>query len=317
MVTEFGEGQVTEAAIRLPARLPRTERMRQLQLALGAIWLLDGLLQYQPFMFGKGFPQMLTGAAQGNPALVARPITWSATLIGQHLALTNAAFATIQVAIGLGIAFRPTVKPALIASVGWSLAVWWLGEGLGGILTGNASPLAGAPGAVVLYALLAILLWPGGRDDESFPAGQAVGRRAAHATWLGTWLAMAALALLPGSVAPHSLSDSIAEMAQGQPAWLAWLDSHAASAIGGHGLAVEIVVAVVLAAIAAAIYRWPRAAVAAALAFALIAWLAEGTGGLLTGTATDPDSGPLLALLALAYWPSTRTGPAQTRSAGQ
>jgi hypothetical protein len=38
--------------------------------------------------------------------------------------------------------------------------VWWLGEGLGGIFTGLASPLTGGPGAAVLYALLAVLIWP-------------------------------------------------------------------------------------------------------------------------------------------------------------
>ena len=40
---------------------------RALQLALGALWLLDGMLQFQPSMFGRGFPHMLTGSAQGNP----------------------------------------------------------------------------------------------------------------------------------------------------------------------------------------------------------------------------------------------------------
>jgi len=30
----------------------------------------------------------------------------------------------------------------------------------------------------------------------------------------------------------------------------------------------------------------------------------EAFGQILTGGATDPNSGPLLALLALAYWPS-------------
>ena len=32
-------------------------------------------------------------------------------------------------------------------------------------------------------------------------------------------------------------------------------------------------------------------------------WVAEDFGGVLTGTGTDVNSGPLLALLAAAYWP--------------
>jgi hypothetical protein len=43
-------------------------------------------------------------------------------------------------------------------------------------------------------------------------------------------------------------------------------------------------------------------------------WIAEGLGGILTGGGTDPNSGPLLALLALAYWPLAGSRPAATRS---
>ena len=142
---------------------------RALQLALGALWLLDGMLQFQPSMFGRGFPRMLAGSAHGNPAVVARPITWSAGIIGHHVVALNALFAAIQLLLGLGIAWRPAVKFALAGSVAWSLAVWWLGEGLGGVLAGTASLVNGAPGAVLLYALLAVLLWPADRPPADRP----------------------------------------------------------------------------------------------------------------------------------------------------
>src|SRR5579864_9309477 len=93
---------------------------RKLQLALGVIWVLDGILQYQPSMFTKSFPAMLAASARGNPAVVAGPITWSASLIDHHVVVLNAAFATIQLALGLGIAWRPTVRLALAASIAWS-----------------------------------------------------------------------------------------------------------------------------------------------------------------------------------------------------
>ena len=63
---------------------------RKLQLALGVIWVLDGILQFQPAMFTKAFPAMLAGTAAGQPAFVASPITWSATLITHHLVVLNA-----------------------------------------------------------------------------------------------------------------------------------------------------------------------------------------------------------------------------------
>ena len=97
------------------------------------LWLLDALLQFQPFMFGHGFAQMLAGSAAGNPGIVARPVTWSAGFIDHHVAVLNAIFAVIRLLLGLGIAVRATVRLALAASVAWSLAVRWLGEGFGGL----------------------------------------------------------------------------------------------------------------------------------------------------------------------------------------
>ena len=161
---------------RVAARDPR----RALQLALGALWLLDGMLQFQPSMFGHGFAQMLAGSAQGNPAVVARPITWSAGLIGHHVVALNAIFAAIQLLLGLGIAWRPALKVALAGSVAWSLAVWWLGEGLGGVLAGTASPVDGAPGAVLLYGLLAVLLWPAAIWPPAAPP-------CARSPWASLW----------------------------------------------------------------------------------------------------------------------------------
>jgi hypothetical protein len=43
-----------------------------------------------------------------------------------------------------------------------------------------------------------------------------------------------------------------------------------------------------------------------------VIWVAgQDLGGILTGTETDPSSGPLLILLVLAYWPM-RTDGART-----
>ena len=205
--------------------LAELDLRRTLQLALAVIWLLDGVLQYQPSMFTSDFPRMLAGTSSGNPAVVASPITWSATFIDHHLVAVNAIFATIQLALGLGIAWRPTARLALGASVAWSLGVWWFGEGFGSVLTGTASPVNGAPGAVILYALLAVLLWPADRDPAApFVAGRAVGRGVARGLWLVLWASLAFFALQPASRAPRAIGGMISDMAAGQPGWLAWID---------------------------------------------------------------------------------------------
>lgn len=295
------------AAHAKPARRTLDAR-RALQLILAAIWLLDGVLQYQSFMYTKAFAQMLAAAADGNPSVIARPITWDATLIGHHLAPLNTTFATIQLLLGIGIAFRPTVRAALAASIAWSVAVWWFGEGLGGVLNGTASPLNGAPGAVILYALLAVLLWPSDRSAAApFTAARAVGAGVARALWLVLWLSLAYFTLTPANRAPQALNGMIGGMASGNPGWLSAAVRGAASLVAGQGLVASIALAAALVVIAVGVWLPPaaaRATLVLAIVVALLIWVfAEAFGMILAGGATDPNSGLLLVLLALAYWP--------------
>jgi len=294
---------------------------RVLQLALAGIWLLDALLQYQSFMFSKGFSQMLAGTASGNPGVVASPINWNATLIAHHAVLLNSIFATIQLLLAIGIAWRPTVRLALAASIAWALGVWWFGEGLGMVLTSSASPVNGAPGAVIIYALLAVLLWPTDREKPApFTAGRAVGVPIARALWLVLWLSLAYFALLPGNRAPQALNGMIAGMESGEPGWLAALDRAAASLVAHQGLAASIVLAAALVIIAVGVCLRPSAAKATlvlAIVVSAVIWVfGEAFGMILAGGATDPNSGLLLILLALTYWPVRVTAtPARTTPA--
>ena len=306
------------------ASIPRTavDGRRALQLGLAAVWLLDGVLQYQSWMFTKAFGQLLAGAASGNPAVIARPITWDAHLVEHYPVLLNAVFATIQLLLGLGIAWRPTVRVALGASIAWSLAVWWLGEGLGGVLATPDSAVAGGPGAVILYALLAVLLWPASRPSPSTPpfvAARAVGAPVARALWLVLWGSMAVLQLLPVNRAPQATHDDITAMAAGEPRWLAALVNGTGSLTAHRGLAFSIGLAVVFGLLAVGVYLPApavRVTVAAAVAAGLLIWIpGQAFGGILAGGMTDPNSGPLLVLIALAYWrPRQAPGPAPTKA---
>ena len=294
---------------------------RLLQLALAGIWLLDGVLQYQAFMFSKDFSGMLSDTAAGNPGVVARPITWNASLVQHHLVLLNTIFATIQLLLGIGIAWRPTVRVALAASIAWSLGVWWFGEGLGMVLTGDVSPVNGAPGAVILYALLAVLLWPADRPGKPAPfvAARAVGAPVARALWLVLWLSLAYFALLPGNRAPQALHGMIAGMEDGEPGWLAALDRGAVSLVAHQGLTASIVLAVALVIVAVGVYLPAPAArgtLVLALVVAAVIWVfGEAFGGIMTGGATDPNSGLPLVLLALTYWPTRAVILAPVRTA--
>jgi len=290
-----------------------SDARRVLQLALAGVWLLDAVLQYQSFMFTKAFGQMLAGTSAGNPGAVASPINWDARLVEHHTVVLNAIFATIQLLLALGIAWRPTVRLALGASIAWSLGVWWFGEGLGGVLAGTASPLNGAPGAVIIYALLAVLLWPADRGGKPAPftAARAVGAPVARALWVVLWLSLAYFALLPANRAPQALNGMIAGMESGEPGWLAAIDRAAASLVAHQGLAASIVLAVALVIIAAGVFLPPpaaRATLVLAVVVAAVIWVVgEAFGAILAGGATDPNSGLLLILLALVYWPAGTT----------
>jgi hypothetical protein len=230
-------------------------------------------------------------------------------LIEGHPTWTNAAFASVQVFLALGIAWRPTVKAALAASVVWSLGVWWVGEGLGSVLAGSASPVSGAPGAVIIYALLAVLLWPA-QAERGFVAAGSIGVRSARLAWLVVWGSLAYFAVQAANVTAQGLHDMLAGMTAGEPGWLAALDHAAASLLANQGALTSAALAMMLGVIAVGIFGPEpavRAVVVLAGVVALVIWvIGENLGGILTGSGTDPNSGPLLILLAAAYWPSGR-----------
>jgi hypothetical protein len=289
------------------------DRRRVLQLVLASFWLLDAVLQLQPFMFSRAFGfSMLGPTAAGNPSVIAHPIIDVSRSIGHHPVGADTAFVVVQLLLAFGIAWRPTVRLALAASVVWALLVWWLGEGLGGVLASSADPLTGAPGAVILYAALAILLWPADRGGSApFVAARPVGVTVARVVWVTIWGSLAGLALL--GYPARRTANLFSAMSVGEPGWLADLDRHVAHLAAGHGLLIATVACVVLAGVALGIFlpAGPaRAVILVAVAAGLGIWVVgEDLGTLLSGSATDPNTGPLLVLLAAAYWPLRRAAP--------
>ncbi len=278
-----------------------SDSSRALQVALGFVWLLDGALQFQPFMYGRGFTHVLTGLEAGQPHWLASSIHTAAHLFGASSAFNTLA-ALAQVVIGLGLLYRPTVKPAIVASIAWSIAVWWFGEGFGMLLAGTANPLTGAPGAVLLYAIIALAVWPNQR------AGGLLGVRGTRAVWAAVWLVMAWAWLLPANSTANATANGIAS-APGS-GWLRSLQTAAATGATGHGDAIAIVLALVSAAIGVTVARnWhPRPFLALAIVLNVGYWvIGQGFGGIFyTNSATDLNAGPLFVLLAFVLLSLTR-----------
>ncbi|HUN36830.1 MAG TPA: hypothetical protein VMU95_32945 [Trebonia sp.] len=295
------------------------DRRRALQLVLGGIWLLDAALQYQPFMFTEGFvSQIIQVNTTGNPAVIADPITWSAGVMAQHILVYNAMFATLQLLIAVGLLYRPTVKVALAMSILWAVAVWWIGEGLGDILTGSASPAMGAPGSAIIYALLALLAWPteleGARPSRVTALTRPDGAPA-QAVWALLWGSLAGFALLPANRSPSTVAAMLSGMQAGEPGWIRALDRFLSNVLGQHATLAAITIAVLCLLVAAAIIskRLDRAAVIIAVILGAAFWVTEDFGAIFTGQGTDPGSGPVLIVLAAAFWPSARKSGGRER----
>ncbi len=295
---------------------------RRLQIGLGLLWLLDAALQFQPYMFTKDFPnQVITPTGQGSPGWVEHPVSWAAHLLAGHIVLLNAVFALGQLGIAAGLFYRPAVRLALAASIAWSLSVWWLGEGLGGMLAGAVSPLQGAPGAVLVYLLVAVLVWPSRALDPHRPSvatASPLGPTGARLVWLTLWAVLALETLQPNDRSPTALHDLVAGNTDGEPEWIKGIDGWAARLLNYRGTEVSIVLAVLFAVVAAGVFtRLPlKPVLVLAVLLSLTIWVAgQDFGALATGHATDPNTGPVLALLAATFWPVTYHPPASPTSA--
>ncbi len=290
-----------------PAWSPPTDRSlltrRSLRFALGILWLLDGLLQLQPYMFTKGFAQqIITPVAAGQPFFVAAPVRWNAALIGTHPALFNSVFAGVQLALGIGLLCTRTSRAALVASMVWAGGVWYAGEGLGGLAGGHVSALVGAPGAALLYGILALAAWPGPPTPRPGPS-TTPGRPPPWilGVWATLWIGFAALNLIPGN-GPSALRSDLSSNAATVSPWLADLDHGMAAVIHGAGAGVLLVtVQLAIGVLALRRGRLQRGALWAGIALALLYWAGgQSFGQLFSGQATDPNTGPLLALVGVA-----------------
>jgi hypothetical protein len=302
--------------------------IRNMQIALGLLWLLDGILQLQPRMFTSAFANnVIAPAAQGEPGFVYALMHFALHLVLLQPAWFNALFALIQLSLGTLIIYKKTTKFGLIASAVWAFIVWSFGEGFGGIFSGHTLLLIGAPGAAVLYLLLALSLLPKKDRLNASPRYWLV------FVWLCIWLGGGIYQLLPGQDNARNIGSIISSNAAGAPGWLASLDSHVGKWIIGlghysfdsHPVMVQMAgmsmsapvssgsshpgyllilgLALVQLLIGLGVLFpgiWRRIMIIAGSILALAFWvLGQNMGGFYSGTMTDPNSGPLFVLLGL------------------
>ena len=287
---------------------------RTLQIALGLLWLLDGMLQLQPNLFGMAFAtNVILPSAQNQPGLLSGAITHVAHLVAVQPAVVNALFAAVQILIGVGLLIRDTVKPALVVSFVWGLGVWTLGEGVGMLFTGSASPFSGAPGAALLYVVVGLVVWPRVRvPGTPAPRGPAaaeglLGERGGKAVWALLWIGMGALWLLPVNRAPGAIAGMMSGAAMGEPGWLSHLEMRASGIFSGGGTSIAVAAALVSVAIGLGplLTKHTSLFLVAGIALSLDYWVfGQAFGQIFTGNGTDPSTAPVVVLLAFTLFPN-------------
>jgi hypothetical protein len=309
---------VSVARTRSGAR--RLVSARGIQIALGLVWLLDGLFQFKSFMFTHSIvTEVFEPAMHGQPSFIGDPMRTFADFYGRDLTLWNSLSGEIQLVIGLGLmCSKRLVKPALTVSFAWAIFVWWFGEGFGG-LTSNTlpSPLMGAPGAVILYAIVGLLVWPTEKAEDCSPAAPGpLGDSGGLYFWSGLWAISAGLWLANVNRAKEATHGMISEMAAASPHWLAKIQDSLAKHTVGHGSTIAIVLAVVSLAVAIGVWTpLRRPALAIGIVVSLAYWLyGQDLGGpFWNESATDVNAGPLFVLLALALVPAAQPAASRER----
>lgn len=300
-----------------------------IRIAVGLIWVVDGVLQLNPSFFTAAFiHNEIQPASVGSPALLRSLVHVLSSLFLINPGLFNGIIAAVQIVIGLAIIVKASSKWGLASSIVWGSFVWLVGESAGGLFMPGNSLFMGFPGAALLYVVIAaaLLYYYSSRKDAAF--------NILVVAWLVIWIAGMFYQLTPGASTRSIQHISHSNIALA-PEWLKPLDkssavflsaidkrqpvksvtsmsmngasmSMAQSSVSSSGSAYAMVLILAIAdlviAISVLLKGWPRrAGIILGMLFSLLFWsILQNFGGIFTGPATDPNSGILLFILGLS-----------------
>lgn len=298
---------------------------KALQRILGMLWLIDGLLQLQPQMFTMNMvSSIMKPVLQGQPGIIEPSLQFIVTQTTLHLTAVNLLVASVQVCFGLGFLLLPDrwVKTVVLASIVWAFIVWYGGEGMSMLLTGQASILTGAPGAVLLYPLLGLAVSPRMKPDEASKDRRRktdddglLSRMYLGKLLAGFWCFATLLQLQPNWWQQGQISQSIGAMI-GQGGLNSVLVDPVLQQVSTVTATIEIalnsalIVVFLTIGIGLAVFRDKQVHpfLFASIIVSLVLWyFSQAFGMILTGMATDFNSGLLVVVITLACWPKDQT----------
>jgi hypothetical protein len=275
-----------------------------LRFGFGLLWVIDGILQFQPAMpLGLG-NDVIAPAADGTP-------TWLHALMNEGVSLWNAhpltlavGAAWIQVGIGLLLIVSNgrLGRLAAVVSVGWAGLIWIIGNGAGGIFSPSGSLLFGWPGATLFYVVAGVWL---ALTPEQFA------QRFSTFTlrFLSVVVLLGALRQCLPSVGfwhggnVNALTQMTRDMTQvAQPSLLSSLVLHGGTLAGTLGGGFNLLLVMWLTVTGVGLWlapqrrwRWPTWSL---VVFSVVFWFIAQDTALFGGLATDVNSLPPFGLLA-------------------
>lgn len=291
-----------------------------LRWAFGAIWLIDGILQFQASMPLGLANNVVAPVSVNTPSWLHALMEHGIYLWNSHPIALAVGVAWLQIGIGLILLVSNGRSGRIVGGISalWAALVWLIGNGAGGIFVTGASFLFGWPGASLFYFVAGVWLFV--KPDTFRRLFSTVTLR-----FLSVVLVLAALLQsLPSTEFWHGgNTNALTTMSTymtgvAQPHWLAWLvrqvGSLAASMGGGFNLVVIIWLVVCAIGLWMSVERrwsWPVWTLVVGCVFF---WFVSEDTALFGGLATDLNSLIPLAVLARCASPKLRDlGPRERR----
>ncbi len=294
---------------------------KMLQQILGVLWLIDGIIQLFPQMWTMNMVNgIMKPMLNGQPGIFEPSLKFIVTQTTLHLVEVNLLISFVQICLGLGFLFLSDrwVKWLVFASIVWAFIVWYGGEGMNMLFTGTASVLTGAPGAVLLYPLLGLAVIPRKQSTTASRGATSkagdnglLSRRLLRYILAGFWCFAALLQLQPNWWQDGQISQAVGAMV-GQGGLNSVLVDPVLTQISNATANIEtqlniaLIVVFLAIGIGLAVVKdeYVRPFLIASIIMSVLFWyFSEAFGMILTGMATDFNSGLLVVIIALACWP--------------
>ena len=132
----------------------RREEVKSLvRIVFGVVWLIDGLLKFQPGMPAV-FVQLIHAAGQGQPGWLMPWFNFWANTVASNPGFWVMLIGTGELLLGLALVFGVVRKLAYIIGFFFSLVIWSVPEGFGGPYGPSSTDI----GTGVIYAIVFLML---------------------------------------------------------------------------------------------------------------------------------------------------------------